>query len=273
VDPNKINKIKLIRRPDREFSIQNNAFCFLPGDRRPENTAGNGLLSRIQEFFKKFGKLYYGLMIFFAPVIESPKYKKKLKSLLNKHDKTATIINLGSGPTYLFGRTDVINIDIFAFDEIDIIADANDLPIKDNSVDLIINTAMLEHVADPEIIIREMHRILKKDGGFFCFLPFMQPFHAAPYDFHRWTIEGAKKYFLLFQDIQTGIGAGPTSGMLWIVLEWLAILFSFGSRTMHDIVFLFLMVVTVPIKLLDIVLVHFPHAEKIASGFIVTGRK
>jgi SAM-dependent methyltransferase len=170
-------------------------------------------------------------------------------------------------------NADIINIDIFTFNEVDIVADAVDLPIRDHSVDVIINMAMLEHVANPETIIREMHRMLKKDGEFFCFLPFIQPFHAAPDDFHRWTIEGAKHCFKMFRHTDVAIAAGPTSGMLWVAQEWLSILFSFGSRTIHDILFIFLMVLTAPFKLADLALVHFPNAEKIASGFLITGKK
>lgn len=273
LDSIKIQKIDQIRIPDRPFTRQNNAFCFLQEDLRPDKSTGSGLLADFQKFLKKFGKLYYFLLKIFAPVLLSTKYQGQLKSLLARHDETKIIVNLGSGPAILHNRADIINIDIFAFNEVDIVADAVDLPIKDNSVDLIINTAMLEHVENPETIIREMHRMLKKDGDFFCYLPFMAPFHAAPNDFHRWTIEGARHCFEMFRQADVTIGAGPTSGLLWVVQEWLAILFSFGSRTIHDTVFILLMVLTAPIKLADLLLVHFPGAEKIASGFLITGKK
>ena len=86
------------------------------------------------------------------------------------------------------GRKDIINIDIFAFNEVDIVADAEGIPIENNSADLIICVALLEHVKDPQAVVAEMHRIVKSNGEVFCFIPFMQPFHAAPNDFQRWTI-------------------------------------------------------------------------------------
>ena len=259
--------------PEKSFSLENQAFCFLPGDRRPGKSAGSGLLANIQIFLKRFGSLYYFLLKIFAPVLGTTRCKNQLKFLLANYDKEKIIVNLGSGPTILYGRDDIINIDIFAFDETDIVADAYDLPIQDNSVDAIINTAMLEHVANPPKIIGEMHRILKPRGAFFCYLPFMAPFHSAPDDFQRWTINGARHSFRIFRQTTVGIGAGPTSGMLWVVQEWLAILFSFGSRTIHDIMLILLMILTAPIKLLDLLLIHFPNAEKIASGFFVIGKK
>jgi SAM-dependent methyltransferase len=273
LDTLKKQKIDQIRMPERSFTTQNQAFCFLSSDRSPGKSACSGLLADIQVFLKKFGGFYYFLLKIFAPVMGSATYQNKLKSLLTRYDETKILVNLGSGPALLDKRADIINIDIFAFNEVDIIADAVDLPIKDHSVDVIINTAMLEHVANPEKIIREMHRILKAEGEFFCYLPFMVPFHAAPHDFNRWTIEGASHCFKIFRQTTVEIGAGPTSGMLWVIQEWLAIMFSFGSRTIHDVILLFLYGLTAPIKLADILLVHFPNAEKIASGFLITGKK
>ena len=133
--------------------------------------SGSGFLADIQKFLKKFGRIYYFLLKMFAPVMASAKYQTRLKSLLARHDETKTIVNLGSGPTVLHNRVDIINVDIFTFNEVDIVADAVNLPIKDHSVDVIFNTAMLEHVANSEKIIREMHRLLKPEGEFFCYLP------------------------------------------------------------------------------------------------------
>ena len=246
--------------------------CFLPGDRTPTNSAGNGFQAAIQEFLKKFGHLYYLLITIFSPVLLST-YYHHLKTLLNRHDQQKIIINLGSGPAILNNRRDIINIDIFAFNQVDMVADAFNLPIKDQSVDVVINTAMIEHVSDPSKIVNEIYRILKKDGDFVCYLPFIVPFHAAPNDFHRWTIEGVKHCFQQFGKTCVSIGAGPTSGMLWVLQEWVSIVLSFGNRTLHDMIFMLLMILTAPIKLLDMVFIHFPHAERIASGFFVTGKK
>lgn len=272
MDPLKKEKINKIRIPDQPFTLQNNAMCFLPGSRTPANTAGNGFMAIVQEFLKRFGHLYYLLITIFSPVLLNT-YYHHLRPLLARHDQQKIIINLGSGPAILKNRPDIINIDIFAFNQVDMVADAFHLPIKDQSVDVIINTAMLEHISAPQNIINKIHRILKKEGEFFCYLPFIVPFHAVPDVFHRWTLKGEKHCFQHFKKSSVSIGAGPTSGMLWVIQEWLAIVFSFGSRTLHDMFFMLLMVLTAPIKLLVIVLIHFPHAEKIASGFVVTGKK
>jgi SAM-dependent methyltransferase len=247
--------------------------CFLPGDRTPKHTAGKGFLGRIQNFLKRHGKLYCALVRILAPVVSSWASRVQLKKLLDSYGQDHVIVNVGSGPGYFKNRKDIINVDIFAFEEIDLVSDATSLPIKNNSVDLVINVAMMEHLNTPEKVVHEMHRILKQDGTVFCYVPFMVPFHAAPNDFFRWTISGAKQLFADFGEVEVVVGAGPTSGMLWVLQEWLSVLLSFGSRTLHDIIFMLLMIVTSPIKLLDFILVHFPCSENIASGFSVIAKK
>lgn len=101
----------------------------------------------------------------------------------------------------------------------------------------------------------------------------MQPFHAAPHDHQLWTLPGVKRLFRELTHIETGIAAGPTSGMLWVLQEWIAILLSFGSRRLHDIVFMILKLITFPLKYIDTLITKFPDSEKIASGFYVMAPK
>ena len=269
----KRGKIISIIKKDIDYTVQNNAFCFLPGDRKAQDTAGSGLLGKVQDVLKRYGKLYYFLVKTFAPEYRDKSYKKKIEKLLEKYDESNIILNLGSGPVYFRNRTDIINVDIFAFDEVDIVADCESLPIEDNTVDMIINVAMLEHVKNPKSVVREMFRILKPGGGAICYLPFMVPFHAAPHDYQRWTLPGVERLFCEFSHIEAGICAGPTSGMLWVLQEWVAILLSFGNRRLHDIVFMILMLITFPLKYIDILITKFPDSEKIASGFYVFAKK
>jgi SAM-dependent methyltransferase len=260
-------------RKDEKFYVRNEVFFFLPVDEAPVPTTGSGLQERMQNALKAYGKLYYLLIKIFSPVFVSPFSQKKIRKIMNAYGENSIILNLGSGPTYFLGRKDIINVDLFPFREVDIVADVGALPIEDRSLDLIINIAMLEHVADPKCVIGEMYRILKGGGRIICYLPFIVPFHVAPNDFQRWTIAGIKNLFSSFHHLEVSIGGGPTSGMLWVFQEWLSLLLSFGNRTVHDILFLCLMVFTVPLKLLDAFMVKLPYADRVASGFYVFGEK
>ncbi|MFC1489372.1 class I SAM-dependent methyltransferase [Thermodesulfobacteriota bacterium] len=234
----KKEKIQKILISDANFNIQNESFCFLPGDRIPHCTAGPGLLGSVQAYLKTYGKLYYSLLNLFGPVLFSLAFRRAIRDCLDNFSEDHIIINLGSGPQHFHGRKDIINIDVFAFDEVDIVADACDLPIEDQSVDFVINIAMLEHVDNPGAVINEICRILKPEGEVLAYAPFMQPYHAAPTDYYRWTHQGLKELFSSFDAINVFVGCGPTSGMLYVLEEWLATLFSFGSRTLHDVWFI-----------------------------------
>jgi len=122
-------------------------------------------------------------------------------------------------------------------------------------------------------VIDEIYRVLKPDGIVYTAFPFIQGFHASPYDFTRVTEEGIKVLHDGFEQIEVKPFSGPTSGMLWIFQEWVAILFSFGSKKLHMIIYLLMLVLTFPIKFLDYFLIHHPMAKNIASGFIYIGKK
>ena len=82
------------------------------------------LLNNDRYAVKRHGRIYYTILYWLAPVFGSYAYRKRLKKLLAIHGKESIILNLGSGPTCFHGRKDIINTDIFAFDEVDIVADA-----------------------------------------------------------------------------------------------------------------------------------------------------
>lgn len=47
-----------------------------------------------------------------------------------------------------------------------ILADAESLPFKNGSFDVVLSTGLLEHFPDPQVVVSEMARILKTDGYF-----------------------------------------------------------------------------------------------------------
>ncbi len=227
-------------------------------------------LDRIKHFIKNYSKLYNFLIYLISPVYSS---RKKLDSFLADFvtNKEVTAINLGSGNSDI--SDNVSNVDIFAYENVDLTCNIEKLPFRDQSIDVIINIAVLEHVPQPEKVVKEIYRVLKRDGMIYLHFPFIQGFHASPYDFSRRTVEGIKHLLGDFEVIDIFIAGGPTSGFLWIFQEWVAILLSFGIKPLYTLVFLAMMILTFPLKFLDIVLQHHPMAKNIASGFIFTGTK
>lgn len=225
-------------------------------------------LDGLKNKFKKFTTLYNWLIKIISPVYDNNNINTFLKEYIKDDFIT---LNIGSGNSKISDK--IYNVDIFEYDNVDIVCDIENLPFKDNSIDVILNIAVLEHVPNPQKVINEIYRVLKPNGIIYTAFPFMQGFHASPYDFTRVTQEGIKELHNEFEYIDVKPFGGPTSGMLWILQEWIAILFSFGSEKLHMLIYLFVMVITSPLKFLDYFLIKHPMAKNISSGFIYIGKK
>jgi SAM-dependent methyltransferase len=116
---------------------------------------------------------------------------------VQKHvELRGVVLDLGGGsdPGY-WGFIDkrdsdakIIKIDIMSKYSPDIVASLErELPIKSNSVDCVLLFNVLEHIYAHHQLVKEIHRILKKGGKFYCSVPFMMNIHADPYDYHRYT--------------------------------------------------------------------------------------
>jgi len=269
----KKEKLQSIIRPEVRERLLDVTESHNPNHRNIQDSAGKSFIGQVQSRLKKYEALYGALVRTFGPVKLSRSFKEQLASLFAAYSSDHVILNIGSGPDHLSAREDVINMDIFPFKNVDVLADATDMPIVDKSVDLIICVAMLEHVPKPQAVIHECMRVLRPGGLMISYLPFIQPGHAAPDDYLRWAPAGVLLMPDGFEVVKTGIGAGPTSGFLWVFEEWVAMLLSLGSRRIHDIILLLIMPVLSPLKLLDICMERLPNADKIASGFYVVARK
>lgn len=67
--------------------------------------------------------------------------------------------------------------------EVDIVCDIIDMPLEDNSVDVVLCTEVFEHLKDPIPAVREIARILKPGGKLILTAPFCSLTHMAPYYF------------------------------------------------------------------------------------------
>jgi ubiquinone/menaquinone biosynthesis C-methylase UbiE len=88
-----------------------------------------------------------------------------------------------------------ITLDLFSGENVDIVASVTDTGLADSSFDTIICTQVFEHIPEPWEAVREIHRLLKSGGTCVITAPFMQPYHADPHDYYRYTVEGMKALF------------------------------------------------------------------------------
>ena len=123
---------------------------------------------------------------------------------------------VGNGVESLYSdrRARVAGFDIYGTPQVQLIADAHDIPFADGGFDAVVVQAVFEHVLEPERAVAEIHRVLQPEGLVYAETPFLQPVHAGPYDFTRYTASGHRQLFRAFEEIDAGPVAGPGSQLL-----------------------------------------------------------
>lgn len=219
----------------------------------------------------------YHFRMWFAPphpLWKSRKSRRRVHEFLREAEERlpgAVQLNLGCGPSRLGPR--VVNLDLYPGNEVDVRGDILLLPFREQSIDTVICTAVLEHVSDPLQAVREIHRVLKVGGRVFLETPFMQTAHASPSDYYRWTPEGLHQLLRCFEVLELRVAAGPASGLAWLIQETLAMLFSFRSTLLYKLWFRIFGWLAYPVAWLDTVLEQHPMAWHAASGFAVVAVK
>jgi ubiquinone/menaquinone biosynthesis C-methylase UbiE len=115
---------------------------------------------------------------------------------------------------YADARGRVVAFDINPSPLTQLIADAHQIPLADGSVDAVVIQAVLEHVLEPGRVVCEIHRVLRTGGLVYAETPFLQPVHAGPYDFTRFTASGHRYLFRAFHEIAAGPVAGAGTQLL-----------------------------------------------------------
>lgn len=75
---------------------------------------------------------------------------------------------------------------------VDIICDATNIPLENESMDTVISTQTIEHIGDYKGMLREANRVLKIDGCIIISGPMYWPIHEEPHDYYRFTKFGFK---------------------------------------------------------------------------------
>jgi SAM-dependent methyltransferase len=78
---------------------------------------------------------------------------------------------------------------------VDLVGTAYDIPAEDRSFDCAICNAVLEHLEEPELALRECYRVLKPNGIAIYTVPFIWHIHEAPRDFYRYSKYGLQYLF------------------------------------------------------------------------------
>jgi len=107
------------------------------------------------------------------------------------------------------------------YSKLDFTSDLAELAVPDESMDAVLNINVLEHVPDPQRVLRECHRVLRPGGQLLLVAPQSWLMHQAPNDYYRYTRHGLE--YLLTQAGFESLEVEPVGGTFW----------NLGSRSLY----------------------------------------
>jgi SAM-dependent methyltransferase len=263
--------LNILKQPPLR-QTENQYFFIESADREDYDKKMKADVNQLKSFLKKWPGFYYFLLYGVSEIFFGGLSAKKavLKAFPKSEWPEKVILNLGSGPRKY--HEEIINVDIYPFKNVDLVADLHCLPLKDQSADMVIVESVMEHLPKINPAVKEISRIVKKGGYLYGLVPFLYPFHASPNDYYRWTAAGLKEQFADF-DLVVGMRSGPVTALLSVARYALASLLSFGVGKLYLFWSNLLMVALSPLKFLDLIFFLFPQSVEAASFLYFFGRK
>jgi SAM-dependent methyltransferase len=152
----------------------------------------------------------------------SAKNIRYLGSLLKQKNPQPLLLMVGAGGMGMGCETlyedpaiAQLAFDIYPSRLTQLVADAHQIPLCNESVDGVVVQAVLEHVLDPAAVAAEIFRVLKPGGLVYAETPFMQQVHEGAYDFTRFTELGHRWLWRHFDEVYRDVIGGPGLSLYW----------------------------------------------------------
>jgi SAM-dependent methyltransferase len=124
---------------------------------------------------------------------------------LERLQGSIVVIGAGLQPyrTMLKSAASVVLTDVQrGLTNIDIIADAHNLPFENGQFDGVVAVEVFEHLRDPRKAASEVYRVLKSGGGLVMSTPFLFRVHGDPHDYQRFTEGGLRQLLDEFREVK-----------------------------------------------------------------------
>lgn len=174
----------------------------------------------------------------------------------------------------LFNSSEYIGMDIDNIghshenEKIDVYYDGNIFPFKNNEFDSIVINQVLEHVFEPDNFIKEVKRVLKKNGHLLITVPFIWDEHEKPNDYGRYTSFGLKYLLkksgfkiIKFQKSTCGIKA-----VIQLINEFIVKKVTFKSKILSAAVS---MLLTFPLNIIGILFLENKKSDLYLDNIIL----
>lgn len=129
------------------------------------------------------------------------------RQFLGKYDIRGLVLEIGGGPKSL-DVPGAVNMDVNAYQGVDVIGDARRMPFLDSVFQGLISNSVLEHIWEVQLVADECHRVTARDGFLFMCVPQVCGRHHTV-DYWRWTIPGLVRLFNRFTVVDSGPILGP----------------------------------------------------------------
>jgi SAM-dependent methyltransferase len=199
-------------------------------------------------------------------------WERKRKALLDLRGPATRVLEIGAGGRRLTPGT--VTLDLLPLANVDVVADAASLPVRDESFDCLWLECVLEHCPDPRRVAGEAWRVMAPGGVLYMHVPWILFYHAFPSDYWRFSPDAIRTLVPPEAEIETGPVYGPASAMVSLAAELLPRVFSASDSlwpyaVMRTLLLLFLF----PLKYLDFFVARTPAGLRLAGSIYAVARK
>jgi SAM-dependent methyltransferase len=130
------------------------------------------------------------------------------------------ILNLSAGGSES-RLPNVVELEYSIFRNTCVVGDAHQLPFASESFEGCLCMNAFEHYHSPDVVAREVLRVLKPGGWFIMHTAALQPLHEAPHHYFNATSFGVALWLKDFQDLKITVSPNfhPIFALSWLVSE------------------------------------------------------
>jgi SAM-dependent methyltransferase len=131
----------------------------------------------------------------------------RMQQFFSRSETVGKVLDIGAQycPYYPLFRNQCesyTSMDLVDTPIVDIVCNAEEMPIEDGSYDLVLCTQVLEHCTNPQRIVGECHRVLKTGGTLIVTVPSVYPVHGYPADNWRFMPDGLRHLLRAFSQVE-----------------------------------------------------------------------
>ena len=238
------------------------------------------MIDKLKQIFKKqqFLPTYLGLIINPFYIIRKGLYRG-IKN--NSEYINGKLLDFGCGHKpyeSLFNVIEYVGLDIEKSGypnqkSANVFYDGKKIPFNDNTFDSVLASEVFEHIFNPDEVLLELNRVLKKGGNILITVPFVWFEHEIPYDFARYSSFGIEHLLRKngFQIVKTE----KTTNYLESVIQlFIAYIFNIVFPKNIYIQYLLHFLITSPLLIILLLFSKlFPSSDKLYCNLVIVAKK